>query len=131
MKKFFLMLVAMLLALAFAVPAMADNTPTYELGSGDKQFLMIVAVPKEGDFKINLYINTNEDTLMDALVNMGIIDVEKVSWGYNVTTVLDVTATGSSYWQITEYKNGKFVDLSTPIQQRQLHNGDVFGFILF
>ena len=131
MKKFFVMIAVMLLALALAVPALADNTPTYEIGRGNKQFLMIAAVPKESDFKINVYVNTDEDNLMDALVNLGVIDVEKVSWGYNVTTVLDVEATGNSYWQITERKNGKFVDLSTPIQHRQIRNGDVFGFILF
>ena len=131
MKKIALF-AALLMVFCLVFPAAAeDKTATYQLGEGDTEILVIVTVAEEKEFKINLFINTDEDTLMDALVNIGLIEVEEVSWGYNVTTVLEVEAEGDQYWRIVEHNGDSFVDLQSPIQQRKIETGDVFGLILF
>ena len=133
MKRILAAAALMLMMMCLVLPAMAeeDKTPTYVLGEGSKEFLTIITVAADSEFKINLFIHTDEENLMDALVNMGVISVEKVSWGYNVTTVLEVEAEGEMYWSILEHNGEKFQQLSTPIQETVVDDGDVFAFVLF
>ena len=132
MKKMILTVALLLAALLLALPAMADDsTPTYEIGEGKTEFLVIVTEVANMDMKINVFVHTNETTLMDALTELDFIEVEKTSWGYLVSSVLGIEATGNSYWSILEHNGSSFEDMSTPIQSRKLRNNDVFAFLLY
>ena len=130
MKKI-CMLALLLLALSLAIPALADSTPTYQIGEGGTEFLVIVAEMANPDEKINVYVKTDKRNLMDALTEIDFIEVEKASWGYYVSSVLGVEATGSSYWSIVEHNGSSFQDLSAPIQSTTLSSGDVYAFLLY
>ncbi|MBQ7886637.1 MAG: hypothetical protein IJ313_07060 [Clostridia bacterium] len=132
MKKAFVWAAVLLMTLCLAIPALAeDSTPTYEIGEGRTEFLVILTEAANTDMKTNVFIHTNKTKLMDALTELDFISVEKASWGYYVTSVLGIEATGSGYWSILEHNGSSFQDLSTPIQSTTLSNGDVYAFILY
>jgi len=107
-----------------------DSTPTYVIGEGETEFMVIVTEAANMDKKVNVFVNTDKTRLMDALTELDFIRVEKASWGYYVSSVMDIEATGSGYWGILEYKGDSFQDLSTPIESTVLNGGDVYVFML-
>lgn len=110
--------------------AQEDSTPTYVIGEGETEFMVIVTEAANMDKKVNVFVNTDKTKLMDALTELDFIRVEKASWGYYVSSVMDIEATGSGYWGILEYSGDSFQDLSTPIQSTTLSGGDVYVFML-
>lgn len=132
MKKAVVLAVLLFFALCISVFALAeDPTPTYEIGTGSTEFLVIVTEAANMDMKIYVYVHTNQDNLMDALTKLDFISVEKASWGYYVSSVLDIKPTGNSYWGILEFNGNSYQDLSTPIQSTPLSSGNAYAFILY
>ncbi|MBR5302116.1 MAG: hypothetical protein IKU38_04715 [Clostridia bacterium] len=131
MKKMLAWVVLLLAMLCIQIPALADSTPTYHIGEGKTEFLVIVTEIANLDMKINVYVRTNKTKLMDALTDLDFIDVQKASWGYYVTSVLDIEPTGSGYWSILEHNGKSFQDMTSPIQSKTLSSGDVYAFMLY
>lgn len=78
---------------------------------------------------------TDEKLLMDALVALDFIKVEKVSWGFNVVEVNGVAADfekDGTYWTILEYdaEEETFLRMETPIEKVELSEEFIVGFIL-
>jgi len=130
MKKLSLVIAVLLAMLCLSFPALAEED-VYVFGDGATDIGVIVTVASEPDTRFRFVINTDQDNLMDAVVESGLVEVEKASWGYYVTTVLEVEAEGDSYWSIVEYDGNGFVKLEEPIERKAIKSGDVYAFILF
>lgn len=88
------------------------------LGEGETSFTLDVA-DKDGN-SWEFTINTNEDTVGAALLNLGLISGDESEWGLYVKTVNGITAdydTDGTYWAF--YINGEYAQTgvdSTPVE---------------
>lgn len=134
MKRIFAFALAMMMALLFTFSAVAEDIP--QLGTGSKSTIMVVVEHSQGEFETAMYeVLTDKETLMDALLEVELIQVEDASWGYNVVSVGDWTADyekDGSYWSIYEYdaQEETFVRLEAAIDQATLPEFCAIAFVL-
>lgn len=131
-KKCISMLIAAILCMTSAC-ALAQEGGAIVLGQGDKSVLVVVAASQ--DDMVAYEVKTDADTLLDALLEAELIEVEKASWGYNVVSVAGVRADyekDGSYWLILENDeaSGEFVRMETPIDAVELPEFFAMGFLL-
>ena len=131
-KKCISMLIAAILCMTSAC-ALAQEGGATVLGKGDKTVLVVVAASQ--DDMVAYEVKTDADTLLDALLDVELIEVEKASWGYNVVSVAGIRADyekDGSYWLILENDeaSGEFVRMETPIDAAELSDFFVMGFLL-
>ncbi len=131
-KKCMSMLIAAAICM-FSVCALAQENAVIPLGEGDKTVVVVVAASQDEMMAYELH--TNQETLLDALLEFELIEVEKASWGYNVVSVCGVRAEyekDGSYWAILEYDDaqGDFVSMETGIDALKLPDAYVMGFVL-
>ena len=131
-KKCMSMLIAAAICM-FSVCALAQENAVIPLGEGDKTVVLVVAASQDEMMAYELH--TNQETLLDALLEFELIEVEKASWGYNVVSVCGVRAEyekDGSYWAILEYDDaqGDFVSMETGIDALKLPDAYVMGFVL-
>ncbi len=121
-KKCISMLIAAILCMTSAC-ALAQEGGAIVLGQGDKSVLVVVAASQ--DDMVAYEVKTDAKTLLDALLEAELIEVEKASWGYNVVSVAGIRADyekDGSYWLILENDeaSGEFVRMETPIDAVEL-----------
>ncbi|MDD6143725.1 MAG: hypothetical protein PUD16_09575 [bacterium] len=105
MKKLLCMLLALVLALGCLTAACAGED-WYTIGEGDKNVLLLIKVLDE--YVYGYELRTNQSNLLDALWNIGLVDGEQASWGYNVTRVDGFKAIpeeNGAYWTILTYND--------------------------
>ena len=130
MKKILsLMLVLMMLFTATA--ALAQEMPeVVEIGQGSRNIMLMVFI---GDEQILVNVYTDQEYLLDALLEYGLVDGKEESWGYNVTTVATVNPSElvpGAYWGIYTIEGEEVVRLETPIQSTPIGDSDVCIFVL-
>lgn len=131
-KKCMAMLIAATICM-FSICALAQENAVIPLGEGDKTVVVVVAASQDEMMAYELH--TNQETLLDALLEFELIEVEKASWGYNVVSVCGIRAEyekDGSYWAILEYDDaqGDFVSMETGIDALKLPDAYVMGFVL-
>lgn len=131
-KKCMVMLIAATICI-FSACALAQEDDVITLREGDKTVIVVVATSQ--DEMMAYEIHTNQETLLDALLEFELIEVEKASWGYNVVSVCGVRAEyekDGSYWAILEYDDaqGDYVPMETGIDVFKLPKVFVMGFVL-
>ena len=131
-KKCISMLIAAILCMLSA-SALAQGNDPITLGEGDKTILVVVAASQ--DDMAAYEVKTDADTLLDALLEVELIEVEKASWGYNVVSVAGVRADyekDGSYWVILEQDEatGEFVRMETGIDSTKVPEFFAMGFLL-
>lgn len=132
MKKYVCAVAVLLILLCFQISALSDDSiPTYTIGEGGTEFLVIIAEAADLNVGINVFVRTDESQLMNVLTDLDFIEVEKASWGYYVTSVLGIEPSGGGYWSILEYDDESYKDLSEPVQSTMVNDGDVYAFILY
>lgn len=85
----------------------ATYTENMELGNGTKSLFVEV---KAGDNAVTFKINTDKETVGEALAEQGLIEGEKGAYGLYVKVVNGITAdynTNQSYWAFS--KNGEYM----------------------
>ena len=130
MKKILsLMLVLMMLFTATA--ALAQEMPeVVEIGQGSRNIMLMVFI---GDEQILVNVYTDQEYLLDALLEYGLVDGKEESWGYNVTTVATVNPSElvpGAYWGIYTIEGEEVVRLETPIQSTPIGDSYVCIFVL-
>ncbi len=132
--KLTLALAALLVLSALLGCAYAEgNTSVAILGTGSKPILVYISF---GDKTAALYeVDTDQDMLMAALEEVGLIKTEKVSWGYNVVTVDGRTADynkAGEYWSIGLFdeEDGEFYRMETALEKTPLVPMSTIGFFL-
>lgn len=86
------------------------------LGEGEKQFLLTVT-DSEGD-ESTYRINTDKETVGDALLELKIIEGEQGPYGMYIKTVNGITADfsdGGNYWAF--YVNGEYATAGVDMTQ--------------
>ena len=155
-KKIKSMLLCMMLAMAFAVAgcgsktegtadaqkntetAIVNTETTVEtesveaaeaqeivLGEGSVKFTFIV-VDVDGN-ETNFVVNTDKETVGDALLEQNLIEGEEGDYGLYVKTVNGITAdydTDQTYWAF--YVNGEYA--STGVDSTPVNEGDTYEF---
>jgi len=126
MKKLMSLVLAMLLLLAAGCGAPTDDADAPvtvadgdTVGDGAVSFPLLIA-DKDGN-EVNITVNTDEDTVGAALLELGLIAGDESEYGLYVKTVNGITAdydTDGTYWAF--YINGEYamtgVD-ATPIAE--------------
>lgn len=95
------------------------------LGEGEKEFSFTVT-DKEGE-KTQFEIHTDQETVGDALTELGVIEGEDGEYGLYVTTVNGVTADFEKdgvYWAF--YINGEYAQ--TGVDVTPITEGDEYSF---
>jgi len=133
MKKCLAFMLALLMLAACTIAAAEENLWT-TLGEG-KYFLQLVVVYNQEQVQAyNVY--TDQETMMEALVELELISVEKTVDGYRLMTVGGVAADpepDGSYWYIGVYNDElkSFVDMEIALEDalsdQQIYT---FGYIV-
>ena len=102
------------------------------LGQGEKSVMVLVVDDKGGENAFE--VRTDEAFLMDALVGVELIEVEEVSWGYNITMVNGVKADyekDQAYWSILEFisKEEGFAPLEITIAKAELPEQSIIALV--
>ena len=74
---------------------------------------------------------TNEDYLLDALLEKNFVQGEEVAWGFNVTIVDGVKANYNrkgEYWVVLEHNGDTYVSLADSISTRRIRDGEHYAF---
>ena len=99
-----------------------DNT---ELGNGEKSFVLEVVA---GEKNVSFEINSDAETVGEALAENGLIAGEEGTYGLYVKVVNGITADydiNKSYWSFC--KNGEY--MQTGVDKTELKNGDKYEFV--
>lgn len=134
MKKAAVVLLALMMALTCAygfAQANGEEEMTV-LGQGEKSVMVLVVDDMGGENAFE--VRTDETFLMDALVGVELIEVEEVSWGYNITTVNGVKADyekDQAYWSILEFisKVEGFAPLEISIAKAELPEQSIIALV--
>lgn len=131
-SKWLILLLVLLLLTPLSI-AWAQEDEENILGTGDTSITVMV-VTSVYDYPAIYTVLTNETNLLDALLDVCLINGEEASWGFNVTIVdgreADYEATGE-YWQITQHVDGEgHLPLQTGIGDAPVQEGDIFAFSL-
>ena len=106
-----------------------------EIGEGASSIYVLVETSDDSQQGVMYTVNTDEKTLLDALLKVSLISGEEESWGYYVTTVDGITAdyetTGQS-WGIYFYNTAEedLDKLETGIDVTPIVDGDIYLFYL-
>lgn len=95
------------------------------LGDGSVKITVIV-VDADGN-ETNFVVNTDKETVGDALLEQNLIEGEEGDYGLYVKTVNGITAdydTDQTYWAF--YVNGEYA--STGVDSTQVNEGDTYEF---
>ncbi len=132
MKKWLLWMVTAMMLLTCFSGALAEDVEPYELGEGETGIIVYVVADPQKDEIVPFIVWTQEEYLMDALVEVGLIKVSETSWGYMVDGVMKVESNNGLYWNMYKFdmQNDEFVRLETPIQYTPVVDGDGYLFIL-
>ncbi len=134
MKKAAVVLLALMMALTCAygfAQANGEEEMTV-LGQGEKSVMVLVVDDKGGENAFE--VRTDEAFLMDALIGVELIEVEEVSWGYNITMVNGVKADyekDQAYWSILEFisKEEGFAPLEITIAKAELPEQSIIALV--
>ena len=132
-KKIKSMLLCMMLTMAMAITAVGCGSKTegtadaqeIVLGDGSVKFTFIV-VDADGN-ETDFVINTDKETVGDALLEQNLIEGEEGDYGLYVKTVNGITAdydTDHTYWAF--YVNGEYSN--TGVDSTPVNEGDTYEF---
>jgi len=108
-----------------AIPAEVTFEDGSTLGEGEREFPFTVT-DKEGN-ETNLTIRTDEETVGEALLELGVIDGEDGQYGLYVKEVTGITADydkDGTYWAF--YVNGEYA--MSGVDQTKITEGEAYAF---
>ena len=97
------------------------------IGEGAKTFPLVIT-DKDGN-TVNVTVNTDEETVGDALVALGVVEGEESEYGLYVKTVNGITAdyeVDATYWAF--YINGEYA--MTGLDQTPIAEGETYTLIV-
>lgn len=133
MKKCLAVLLSLLLVLCCVVGAMAeakvekiletvtpDENGNYVFGEGKTPVAMLIFPDPASDESVLCIVNTDKTTVLEAFQEVGLIEGEEVSWGYNVLKAADFLADyekDGTYWSIGYLADDGMYRLEDSIQK--------------
>ena len=123
-KKMKSMFLCMVLAVAMAFTVAGCGSKTESIESTEAQKIVL----GDGSVKItDFVVNTDKETVGDALLEQNLIEGEEGDYGLYVKTVNGITAdydTDQTYWAF--YVNGEYA--STGVDSTPVNEGDTYEF---
>ena len=104
-----------------------ETTEAQEIVLGDGSVKVTVIVVDADGNETDFVINTDKETVGDALLEQNLIEGEEGDYGLYVTTVNGITAdydTDHTYWAF--YVNGEYA--STGVDSTPVNEGDTYEF---